>query len=143
MAGVIEVEAEALVVLRSLTGIAAERQVQLEIALQQHLTVRTDRAVFREVLEALLIHAIYAAPNSRVLLGTMSHDGGVQVVVVDDGTGVDQQTQQEDLARASQLALLLHGVLEVDYRAGEGTTVLLRLPGEVLDPSSSAQPGES
>jgi hypothetical protein len=55
-----------------------------------------------------------------VLLGTMSRAGGVQVVVVDEGTGVDQPTQQEDLARASQLALLLHGVLEVDYRAGEG-----------------------
>jgi signal transduction histidine kinase len=143
MAGVIEVEAEALVVLRSLSGIAAEWQVQLEIALQPHLTVRTDPAVFREVLEALLIHAIHAAPNSRVMLCTMSHAGGVQVVVVDEGTGVDQPTQQEDLARASQLALLLHGVLEVDNRAGEGTTVLLRLPGEVLDPSSSARPGES
>lgn len=125
----VDVEAEAHAVLRSLTGIAAERRVRLELALQPHLIVSIDPATFREVLAALLTHSIHAATNSRVLLGAMGHAGWVQVAVVDEGISADQLTQEADLAPARQLALLQGGTVEVDCRSGEGTTVLLRLPG--------------
>jgi signal transduction histidine kinase len=123
------VEAEAHAMLRMFAGIAAERRVRLEIAVPRQLTLHTDPAAFREVLGALLTHAIHAATNSRVLLGAMSHAGWVQIVVTDEGTGADLRVQDADLAPARQLAALQGGILEIDYRVGEGTTVLLRLPG--------------
>jgi signal transduction histidine kinase len=123
-----DVAAEVGAVLRLFEGLAAQNFVTLDVAIQPHLSVRADARVFREIVGDLVAHAIGQSPCGRVLLGAARSGGRVQVTVCDDGPGVDRGLQASKLRPAERLAALQGATMEVDARAGQGTTVVLRLP---------------
>lgn len=143
--GLMDVAAEIGAVLRQFEGLAAQNFVALEVAIQPHLAVRADARVFREIVGDLVAHAIGQSPCGRVLLGAGRSGGRVQVIVCDDGAGVDRALQASKLRPAERLAALQGATMEVDARAGQGTTVVLRLPepGAVRRPPTTASPTDA
>jgi hypothetical protein len=146
-AGVLDVAAETAAVLRRFDSLAAMRFVALEIAVQPDLAVRADPRVLRDILGELLGQAIDQPSCERVLLGAVRIGGHVHISVSDDSVQADRALRASQLRSAERLAALQGATLDVDVRAGQGTTVLLRLPGsatgrrpgneaEKLDPAS-------
>ncbi len=140
--GLMDVAAEVSSVLRQFEGLAAQNFVALDVAIQPRLAVRADARVFREIVGDLVAHAIGQSPCGRVLLGAGRSGGRVQVTVCDDGPGVDRGLQASKLRPAERLAALQGATMEVDARAGQGTTVVLRLPepGAARRGSKMAEP---
>jgi hypothetical protein len=146
-AGVLDVAAETTAALRRFESLAAMRFVTLELAVQPDLAVRTDRRALREILADLVGQAIDQPSCERVLLGAARIGGHVHITVSDDSEQADRALRASQLRSAERLAALQGATLDVDARAGQGTTVLLRLPGsatgrrpgseaEKLDPAS-------
>ncbi len=125
--GLLDVAAEIRAVLEQLDGLAAQNFVEFELAVQPRLAIQADPRVFRDILTKLVVHAIDQAPGGRVLLGAARQGGRVLVTVSDEGAGTDRATQESALRPAERLAALQGASLEVDARAGQGTTVVLRL----------------
>lgn len=125
--GLLDVQTEVRAVANDFAWLASQRGVRLMFAVEPRLAVRMDRDRLRELLGAMLTHAIHAKSTGRVLLGAMRHAGRVQIAVIDEATGVDRATQQAELQHAMQLAAMQGATLEVDVRPNEGTTLLLRL----------------
>jgi light-regulated signal transduction histidine kinase (bacteriophytochrome) len=138
--GLMDVAAEAAAVLRQLEGLAAKNFVALDVAIQPQLAVRADARVFREILGDVVAHAIGQSPCGRVLLGAARLGGRVQVSVCDDGAGVDRDVQASELRSAERLAAMQGATMEVDARAGQGTTIVLRLPEPVTTRRDATQP---
>jgi len=136
-AGVLDVAAETMAVMRRFEGLAAQRFVTLELAVQPELAVRTDPHAFREILGDLVARAIEQSACERVLLGAARIGGRVQISVSDDGVHADRALRQSQLRAAESLAALQGATMEVDARTGQGTTVVLRLPAG----ATSRQPG--
>jgi hypothetical protein len=126
--GLLDVATEVGAVLAQCESLAAERLVDLELAVQPGLAVRTDARVLREILNDLVVHAVEQSPCGRVLLGAAQVGNRVQVTVSDAGSGADRAAQASWLRPAERLAALQGATLDVDARIGEGTTVVLRLP---------------
>jgi len=126
--GELDVAAEARDVLRQLDGMAAQRLVDLEYAIQPGLTVRADRRAFREILSSLVSTAIEQAPCGHVLLGAARTGGRVHIVVCDDGGRSSREMRLNMLQSAEHLAALHGASMEVDIRMDEGTSVFFRLP---------------
>jgi signal transduction histidine kinase len=152
-AGVLDVAAETTAVMRRFESLAAHRFVALELAVQPELAVCTDPHALREILGDLVVHAIEQSGCERVLLGAARIGGRVQITVLDDGVHADRALRQSQLRTAQRLAALQGATIEVDARAGQGTTVVLRLPAsatsrrpgfeaEILDPASIWAPAQ-
>jgi hypothetical protein len=146
-AGVLDVAAETAALLGRFESLAAQRFVALELAVQPDLAVRTDPRALREVLGDIVGQAIVDASCGRVLLAAARIGGRVQITVSDDGVRADRALRSSQLRPAERLAALQGATMEVDARAGCGTTVVLRLPeaatsrrpggeSETLDPAS-------
>jgi hypothetical protein len=146
-AGVLDVAAETTAVLRRFESLAALRFVALEFAVHPELAVRTDARALREILGDLVGQAIDQPFCKRVLLGAIRVGGQVHITVSDDGAQADRALRASQLRSAERLAALQGATLEVDTQAGQGATVLLRLPSgaigrhlggeaEKLDPAS-------
>lgn len=127
-AGVLDVTLETTAVMRQFASLAAQRLVALELAVQPGLAVRTDASALREILGDLVSCAIEQSCCGRVLLGAGHIGGRVQITVSDDGAHVDRALRVSQLRPAERLAALQGATMEVDARAGQGTTVVLRLP---------------
>jgi hypothetical protein len=144
--GVLDLATEARAVLQRFEALAAQHFVDLELAVQPGLKVRADPRVLREILSDLTTHAIEQSSCGRVLLGAVQSGGRVQISVSDAGSGADRATQASRLRPAERLAALQGATMEVDARANQGTTVILRLPtsgsvrrsanGALTDPAS-------
>jgi signal transduction histidine kinase len=84
--------------------------------------------IAQEGLRNVVRHA--RASRAEVRLGRM--DGGLQLVVRDDGAGFDraQDRSRASLGHASmrQRAVLLGGRVEIDSRPGQGTTIRTWVP---------------
>jgi signal transduction histidine kinase len=128
VAGGLDVETELRAVVEQLATLAAQHRVGLELAVQPGLTIRPDARGFREIVRHLLAHSIGHAPAGRVLLGAFLQGGRVHVAVIDDGSGAERAIQQAALRPAERLATLQGATLEIDPRAGQGTTLTLLLP---------------
>ena len=131
-AGVLDVTLETTAVMRQFESLAAQRLVGLELAVQPGLAVRTDasalREILREILGDLVSCAIEQSRCGRVLLGAAHIGGRVQITVSDDGAHADRALRASQLRPAERLAALQGATMDVDARAGQGTTVVLRLP---------------
>jgi signal transduction histidine kinase len=136
-AGVLEVAAEAMAVMQRFESLAAQRFVALELAVEPELAVHTDAHAFREILGDLVTRAIEQPACERVLLGAARIGGRVQITVSDDGPHADRALRESQLRAAQRLAALQGATMAVDARAGQGTTVVLRLPAG----ATSRQPG--
>lgn len=137
--GLMDIAAEATAVLRQLEGLAAKNFVAVDVAIQPQLAVRADARVFREILGDVVAHAIGQSPCGRVLLAAARLGGRVQVSVCDDGAGVDRDVQASMLRSAERLAAMQGATMEVDARAGQGTTIVLRLPEPVTTRRDATQ----
>jgi hypothetical protein len=151
-AGVLDVAAETMAVMRRFESLAAQRFVTLELAVQPELAVRTDPHALREILGDFVAHATESA-SERVLLGAARIGGRVHITVSDDGVHADRALRESQLRAAEGLAALQGATMEVDAWAGQGTTVVLRLPAgatsrgvgaeaEALDPASIWAPAQ-
>ena len=95
--------------------------------------------LFRIVQEALRNVARHAHA-SRVEVRLRRRDGGLQVVVKDDGTGFDptQHRARMSLGHASmrQRAFFLGGTVDIDSSLGQGTEIVAWVPlkGERSEP---------
>jgi hypothetical protein len=127
-AGVLDVTLETTAVMRQFESLAAQRLVGLELAVQPGLAVRTDASALREILGDLVSCAIEQSRCGRVLLGAAHIGGRVQITVSDDGAHADRALRASQLRPAERLAALQGATMDVDARAGQGTTVVLRLP---------------
>jgi hypothetical protein len=127
-AGVLDVALETTAVLRQFESLAAQRLVGLELAVQPGLAVRADASALREILADLVSYAIEQSCCGRVLLGAAHMGGSIQITVSDDGAHADRALRASQLRPAERLAALQGATIEVDARAGQGTTVVLRLP---------------
>lgn len=145
----LDVAAEARDVLHQMAAEAAGHQVQLEFAVQPELSVHADRLALRAVISELVGHAVRHAPGGRVLLSAIRLGGRVQIAVIDDGAGPEAAVQEAALREVAQLVALQGGTIDVETHAGEGTTVLVRLPepmglgrapDEALPPRQPAAP---
>ena len=145
----LDVAAEARDVLQLMAAEAAGHQVQLEFAVQPELSVHADRLALRAVMSELVGNAVRHAPGGRVLLSAIRLGGRVQIAVIDDGAGPEAAVQEAALREVAQLVALQGGTIDVETHAGEGTTVLVRLPepmgiarapGEALPPRQPAAP---
>ena len=91
----------------------------------------TALGLFRVAQEALR-NVVRHAGACQVKVSLAGTDGGLQLVVQDDGTGFDPvvQARQATLGLASmrERLSLLDGELEVESRPGAGTTVLAWVP---------------
>jgi len=136
----LDAERELVSAVQDIVGLAAERLVRLEAAIQPDLTIWADKAALRRMLAAPLRAAVARSPGGRVLLGAGRHGGRVQVSVLDDGPPTDRAVQEAELREAARLAALHGGTLEVNVRANAGTTVVIRLPEPAAAPASASVP---
>jgi hypothetical protein len=147
-AGVLDVGSETTAVMRQFEHLAAQRLVALELAVQPDLVVHTDSRALRQILGDVVSRAIEQSPCGRVLLAAAHVGGRVQIAVSDDGPHPDRALQASRLRPAESLAALQGATMDIDVRAGQGTTVVLRLPAaatsrrpgieaETLDPAST------
>ena len=124
----LDVEEEAHHALLRLDGMAARQGVRFEVAVQVGLMVRMPRVGLQRVLDDVLGRAIAQSPGGKVMIAAMRHGGRIQIAVLDDGTGSDRVTQESRLRDSMQTVALLGGTFELNTHAGEGTTVVIRLP---------------
>jgi len=136
--GMPDLGAEASAVLRSCETLAAQRLVTLEVAVQPRLSVQADPRAVRQIIADLVAHAIEQAPCGHVLLGAARVGNRVQISVSDDGAGCDCVLQAGQLRAAERLAALQGAALEISPIAGQGTTVIVRLPAAAAHPLTAA-----
>jgi hypothetical protein len=127
-AELLNVAAESAALLLQFEGLAAQRFVALELAVQPALAVRADPRVLREILGDLVERAIEQSPCGRVLLAAAHVGGRVQITVSDDGRQTDRAAWTSRLRPAQRLAALQGATMDLDARTS-GTTVVLRWPG--------------
>jgi hypothetical protein len=98
-----------------------------------------DRRAFRKLLVEMLAQAIGAAPCGRVLLTAGPRGGRVQIGVSHDGPVVAREAVETALRASAEIAALNGGTMDVTVRAGQGVTVLARLPQLADPPATVAQ----
>jgi signal transduction histidine kinase len=116
-------------VLRGSQSLAMDHLVRLEMAVQPGLTVRVDQHAFRVILQELVRTAIEQSPCGCVLLTATRVGCRVHASVSDDGPEADGASRLARLRHAEGIVALQGGSMEINARAGEGTTVTVRLPG--------------
>ena len=114
--------------LRSLTGIDAE----LELDLPDELPYEVTTSVFRQVAEALTNVEKHAGAK-RVQVAVRMLDGGIHGMVADDGRGFvvaerDQLPGHLGLIALNERALLAGGWCKIESEPGVGTTVEFWFP---------------
>ncbi len=127
-AGTLELAAEAMALLHRFEALAARRFVALEQAVQPGLAVHMNPSVLHDILGEILTVAIERSPGGRVLLTAAQVGCRAQVTVSDDGQESDRNLRANWLRRAQGLAALQGATMDIDARAGQGTTVVLWLP---------------
>jgi signal transduction histidine kinase len=91
-----------------------------------------EHAALRIAQEALA-NAVRHAHPTRITVRLAAADGGLLLSVTDDGAGFDPHTGDGHgmgLPMMRERVTELHGDLQIDSAPDEGTTVLVRLPGE-------------
>jgi len=119
----------------------AERAgIEIEVrgdASSEGLPAEGEITLFRVAQEAVT-NAIRHAAARRVLVSVGARDGGLEIIVEDDGKGFDVRATLEGPATGKILGLLgmqerarmLGGDLDIDSSPGHGTRVRIRIPVE-------------
>jgi two-component system phosphate regulon sensor histidine kinase PhoR len=132
--------------------LAEEKKTRIDVRYPPDLSARLCPALIVRALINLLDNAVkYSPPSSTVSLEAERRAGERIISVRDEGIGipsehldriferfyrVDRNRSQESggtglgLAIVRHIALLHHGAVEVESRAGEGSVFRLRIPGE-------------
>jgi hypothetical protein len=131
-AGPIELQPVILDVLQRFEHTAALRLVQLEIALQEGLTVLTPRTAVDAALAEVISGAIRRAPTGRVLISTERRGEDVEIAVLDDGAPADPALIAASLRAATDALGPDGGTVGVADRSEAGNIVVLHLPAPPL-----------
>ena len=124
-------------------GVAVELQVHgLPV---ERLSAAVEATVYRVVQEAFTNVRKHAAA-SRVSLIAERRGGQLRVIVEDDGRGFDPATvsasgdaqRRLGLLGMAERAALVTGSLEVESAPGNGTTIYLTVPLDVVDSVNTA-----
>jgi len=121
--------AGALRALAEETGARGGFEVETEIELDGELSGEQERVVYRLAQEALN-NVVKHARASRASLAATLGEGGVRVLVEDDGAGFDpgEPGTGRGLAGMRERVDLLGGEIEVSSTPGGGTRVLATVP---------------
>ena len=103
--------------------------VRLEVAIPPGLMPGVAPAMLRPVLLPLLRNAIDHAPGGNVFVGAIRADDRVRIIIIDDGRLAAQPLAGAARASLARLLACSDVALAVDHRPGDGTTVMLCLPG--------------
>lgn len=142
----------------ALVPLAQAAQVSLKWYAPDGCRLRVDRELWKSLLSNLIENAVKASkPGSCVLVGARAEDGGVLLVVQDEGIGIPEKELKKirqpfymvDKARSRRaggaglgLALCeeiarLHGArLTIDSAVGVGTRVSVFFPGGDIPPEN-------
>ena len=124
--------------------------------------VYIDKDLFRIAVNNLLTNAIkYNKPGGRVSVSASESPDGIEIVVADEGYGIDEEDGQQvfnkffrstnenirkqvghglGLSLAKQIVLMHHGEIDFDSEIGEGTRFFIRLekiPSHIMDAAAS------
>lgn len=131
----VDLRSELPALLRRAVVLAGPRGCRLEFALQPGLVAaRTDPRVFRDAMHDVMAYAIGQAA-SRVLVTARQDGGRVRIVVADDGDGQVHAGRALRLHAAQEVLEPLGGTARVESRPGQGSRVIIGLPG-APDPGS-------
>ena len=112
------------------TGLRCDLEIAPEVAATE-VDPELGTAMFRIVQEALT-NVVRHAEASRVRVHIRQSDDRVEIVLRDDGRGIDEigpsRRGHWGIAGMRERARRFHGELQVTGRPGEGTTIVLRLP---------------
>jgi hypothetical protein len=122
-----DVGAAIRLVLKRLAPMMARQSVQAEIASSSGLRVRMRSAALVELLEEMLSAAIHGAPACRLLLTATTRGDGIDVGITDDMPGADPAVRLGSVRGLMERVAMRGGVLDVNVRPAEGTTMTLRL----------------
>ena len=124
----------------------AAKDIPCENNCPADLTIEGDRQRLLQVFVNLLSNAFDASrAGNRVWVEAKAQDGGVRILVIDQGTGIPEAVKQrifepffttKELGQGTGLGLPLaysivrehEGTMEVNSAFGAGTTVILELP---------------
>jgi hypothetical protein len=113
--------------LKRVAPVMVNQFVQAEVAASSGLIVRMRGAALTELLEEMLVAAIHAAPASRILLTAAARGERVAICITDDVPNADPDLRRAGLRSLMERAALRGGLLDVEVRPDEGTTMTLRL----------------
>ncbi|HYD50338.1 MAG TPA: GAF domain-containing sensor histidine kinase [Terriglobales bacterium] len=133
---------------REIKAMAANRGLQVHWAIEEGLPpIRTDLLKLRMILKNLVHNAMKFTSRGWVRVAVGAHEGGVEFVVADSGSGIAREQLGEiflafhqaaeardkggvglGLYIVRRLLELLGGTITVDSELGKGTTVRVRLP---------------
>ncbi len=137
-----------------MTNRAQAEGVDLQIRMSPDLEpIPLDADAIQRCLMNLVANAIDACRENdsgrkRVMLQSLPAEGwGVEYRVIDNGCGMDESVRERlfqsffstkgtdgtgiGLMMAKRIVGQHQGTIEVDSRAGEGTTIIIRLPGRI------------
>jgi signal transduction histidine kinase len=129
---------------------AAEKGIELDLALDGLSELHADRARLAQVLDNLISNALkFTSPGGHVTVRACRHAGVVVLEVSDDGTGMSEKDQEQIFQRffrttsatdraiqGTGLGLAIvkaiveahHGVISVASVVGQGTVFRVELP---------------
>jgi signal transduction histidine kinase len=85
---------------------AESKQIRLILELPEHpVLVRTDEAIFRQILDNLVSNALkYSPTGKRVWIGVLRHERTVRVFVKDEGQGLTDDDKTKLFGRFTKLS---------------------------------------
>lgn len=118
-------------IMKRLAPVMARRSVQLEIACPSGLLVRMRSVTLTDLLEEFLTASIHSAPTSRILMTGAARGDSIYVSITDDMLGADPSVRLGSVRGLMGRVAMHGGVLDVNVRPLEGTTMTLRLAAEI------------
>jgi len=124
------------------------------------LSVRADRRLLRRILVNLLVNAVNAAPDGKIVVGARRRGDQVRLCVVDNGRGIPEneqerifeqfvQLRQEGTASPSGLGLglsivadlcrLMEFQIDLESQPGRGTAFTVTAPAAVGGPTAETE----
>lgn len=141
--------------IRTLTATPAhEKNTIVNLSGDSGLEIKIDQTHLRQILLNLTLNAIEAMPDGgHLTLQAFRDDGHAQIIVSDNGIGLDEDTKSKilrpffttrtggsglGLSVTSQLVETNDGIMIIESEPGQGTTVTMRFPitGAILDDPS-------
>jgi hypothetical protein len=126
--------------LKRVAPVMANQFVQAEVAASSGLMVRMRGAALADLLEEMLVAAVHAAPASRILLTAAARGERVAICITDDVPNADPDIRRAGLRSLMERVALRGGVLDVDVRQDEGSTMTLRLNAASADIKDQGAP---